>query len=205
MSAEPSNQEQDLRTDVLLPKDGSGELLQRDYWGRIDQCRVAPAELIEQLRQNFAEFPPPELISFRYADDRCGALEVGEELDINIQPVGHCRVRVACRDAHSFTFATLQGHPEAGRVTFGAYRHDSGDVIFHIRSRARSGNAVFAIGYKIAGEAMQTNTWADFVATVARTFGRGVNGAIHAETQVLDSSAENEDICSPTFIAKGSD
>jgi hypothetical protein len=105
----------------------------------------------------------------------------------------------------ALTLATLSGHPEAGRITFGAYRNQQGDVIFHIRSRARAGNQRFALAYAVLGEAMQTNTWTDFIWAVACTFGSGVRGPIRAETQQVaeDDTRQRDEPGAPTFWARG--
>lgn len=192
--------------DVQLADRGAGPLLQRDYWAAIADCRVNPVDLMDDLRRRFCEFPPTELVSFRPSGPIEGQpLEVGAELDIHIRMAGACRVRVTASDAHSFTFATLKGHPEAGRITFGSYRHDSGAVIFHIRGRARSGSLKFATGFVTLGEAMQTNTWTDFVRTVAATYGSGVDGEVHAETAHAEPDPADGDPSQPTFAARGTD
>ena len=55
------------------------------------------------------------------------------------------RVRVVDTNSLSLTLATDDGHPEAGRITFGVYPNDEGDIVFHIRSRARSGSKRFTL------------------------------------------------------------
>ena len=179
--------------------------MQRDYWAVIDDCRFSPTKLVEDLRERFCEFPPEDFVAFQRAGKCDQRLEVGDELEIVIRMAVECRVRVVCRDPRSITLATLSGHPEAGRITFGAYRHESGAVVFHIRSRSRSGNAKFSAGFFAIGEAMQTDTWTDFVATVASTYGSGVNGETHAETQRVEPNADDDDICKPTFQTTGAD
>jgi len=194
-----------LLQDVQLPEDGAGPLLQRDYWAAIADCRLGPADLVEDLRRRFCDFPD-DLVSFSpCASSPEHPLQVGDELDIEIRMAGTCRVRVTASDAHSFTFATLHGHPEAGRITFGSYRHESGAVIFHIRGRARSGSLKFAAGFLALGEAMQTNTWTDFVRTVAATYGTGVIGEVHAETTHLAPDDDGGEATQPTFATTGAD
>ena len=112
----------------------------------------------------------------RVAPATSRTLAPGDELDVQIVGAGHCRVRVVSRERQTLTLATLAGHPEAGRITFGAYRNDEGEVVFHIRSRARSSSGIKYVGFLAAGEPMQTNTWTDVVKTVALTFGEGVRG-----------------------------
>ncbi|WNG46133.1 DUF1990 family protein [Archangium minus] len=189
---------------VLSAVDGAGPLLQRDYWALIDRCRCSPSELMELVSARFAEFAPEELVVFTPEDERGRPLERGDELRVRIRGAGTFHVRVIHKDRQSITLATLPGHPEAGRITFGAYRNERGDVIFHIRSRARSGSRVMYLGFRTGGEAMQTNTWTDFVNTVALTVGEGVIGFIHAETTAMKEEHERaDDVRGPTFLARG--
>ena len=201
-------------------QDGQGPLLQRDYWAVIAGCHVRPSEIIEDIGRRFCEYAPPDLVVFERAGqenngaaghgaggDGSGsrALQVGDELAVRIRMAGEYRVRVVCRQPQSLTLATLAGHPEAGRITFGAYRNQRGEVIFHIRSRARSGSQAHYLGYLVAGEPMQMNTWTDFIKTVALTFGTGPAGAVHAQTRTLpeDEHDDEQALCSPTFLAEG--
>jgi Domain of unknown function (DUF1990) len=187
---------------LLSASKGAGPLLQRDYWAIIDRCECSPSELMELVASRFAEFAPEELVVFEAERDR--PLEPGDELRVNIRGAGTFRVRIIHRDRQSLTLATLTGHPEAGRITFGAYRNERGDVIFHIRSRARSGSRVMYMGFRTGGEAMQTNTWTEFVNTVALSVGEGVIGFIHAETTVMKEAHESaDDVRGPTFLARG--
>jgi hypothetical protein len=184
--------------------DGAGPLLERDYWALIDRCSLTPSDVMALVATRFAEFAPEELVVFERTGSPEAPMEVGEELDVDIKGAGKCRVRVIHRDAQSFTLATLPGHPEAGRITFGAYRNERGDVIFHIRSRARSGSRIIYLGFYSGGEAMQTNTWTDFVNSVALTCGEGVIGFIHADTTVMEKAHEDaDDIQGPTYLARG--
>lgn len=199
----PSRARVQLEADVQLARSGAGALLQRDYWAAIDDSRLSPAELIAALRRRFCDFPPADLVSFRPAEHNPQPLCLGAELEIVIRMAGECRVRVTCCDDYSVTFSTLRGHPEAGRITFGSYRHENGQVIFHIRSRSRSGDAKFATGFLTLGEAMQTNTWVDFVRTIASTYGKGVLGEVHADTSEVELHADDDDVSRPTFAARG--
>ena len=202
---ETSSESAPLSEALQLAQAGAGALLQRDYWAAIEECRVSPGQLMADLRQRFCEFPPEDLVSFERATQSEQPLGVGDELAIVIRMAGACRVRVTCCDEHSLTLSTLRGHPEAGRITFGCYRHESGAVVFHIRSRSRSGDAKFAAGFMTLGEAMQTNTWVDFVRTVASTYGAGVLGEVHADTLEVEPTAEDDDVSRPTFVAAGAD
>jgi len=127
---------------------------------------------------------------------------LGEDLRVRIAGAGQTYVRVTNQDKQTLTLATLEGHPEAGRITFGAYRNDLGDAIFHIRSRARSSTRSLYCGFLLVGNPMQTTTWTDFVGTVAWTFGDGVWGFIHAETAAIADEPDDH-VYKPTFRASG--
>jgi hypothetical protein len=194
--------------DLQPPSSGAGPLIQRDYWAVIDGCRYKPSEVIRIVAARFPEFPPGEVVVFeRDADGGpAGTLERGDELDIRIRLAGHARVRVVHTAPCSLTLATLTGHPEAGRITFGAYRNTDGDVVFHIRSRASSGSLFHRLGFLIGGDPMQTMTWTDFVNNVAVTCGNGVAGDVNVESRPLgtdDLEPGDTAMDCPTFVAEG--
>ncbi len=190
---------------LVRASEGKGPLLQRDYWGVIEACRATPEEIATAVATDFPIFSPEELVTFERLDSGEGPLEVGDEMLVTIRMAGECRVRVLHRDRNSITLGTVRGHPEAGRITFGVYRSEGGDVIFHIRSRARQSSVTGYAGWVTIGEPMQTNTWTDFVDRVAHTFGDGVVDAIHADTrEVPEEDGGPEVTCSPTFVAVGS-
>lgn len=182
-----------------LAAEGHGPLLERDYWAVIDDCALSPAQFGPLLAARFAEFAPEGLVRFAPACER--ALAVGDELVVHIRMAGECGVRVLHANANSITLCTLRGHPEAGRITFGAYRDARGDVVFHIRSRARASSRSRYAGFLALGEPMQTNTWTAFVDRVAHTVGRGVRGRIYEETRTIDPRQDDED--QPTYLAEG--
>lgn len=182
---------------------GTGPLLQRDYWGVIEGCRLRAPEVAALVLERFPEFAPAELVVFERRGGKDGPLEVGDELGVAIRMAGETAVRVIHADANSLTLATMAGHPESGRITFGAYPNDRGDVVFHIRSRACSGSSTHYVGFLALGEAMQTNTWTDFIDAVAHTVGDGVVGAIRAETQEVERDEADDALDGPTFIAEG--
>lgn len=194
---EPATHEQPR----VFASEGAGPLLQRDYWAVIEGARCGPKEIGALLRTRFADLAPDQWVRFRRrAGD--GPLEVGDELDVWIRWAGTFGVRVIHRDDNSLTVATLEGHPEVGRITFGAYRHASGAVIFHIRSRARSANRLRHAAFRIVGRPMQTKAWTDFVARVAAEVGEGVEDFVYEETRPIDEAcagASDE----PTFLARG--
>lgn len=180
---------------------GHGPLLQRDYWARIRDARLPASQIGELLARRFGDFAPRGLARFRRADGSDRPLEVGDTLEVSIRFAGEFGVRVIHRDANSLTVATLAGHPEAGCITFGAYRHDSGDLIFHIRSQARSSSLLRYAEFLAMGQPMQTNTWTRFVERVASAIGSGVVDYVYEETCECSDQKTSQD--RPTFLARG--
>lgn len=190
-----------LLAGLALATDGHGPLLQRDYWGVIAGCRLTPPEVAEVVATRFPELPAPGLVRFRRAGGATEALAVGDEMEVDIRLAGSFRVRIIHRDERSLTIGTIAGHPEAGRITFGAYANPRGDVVFHIRSRARSGSSSTRAAFLAAGEPMQTNTWGDFVNRLAVRVGDGVIGFVQSSTREMDETEEDGG-AGPTFLAR---
>ena len=198
-----TEQKADEKTGGMQPAaDGVGPLLQRDYWAVIRESRLSCSEVASLVRRRFEDFPPAATTAFRRRQGGERPLEVGDEMEVAIHMAGTTGVRVLHVNSNSLTVGTKKGHPEAGRITFGAYPNEQNDVVFHIRSRARSGSATDYAGFLTAGDPMQTNTWTDFIDHVAHSAGDGVLGAIHVSTkQVTDEGDEAKD--GPTFVARG--
>ena len=188
-------------SNALLPAThGSGPLLQRDYWAVLTSGTLSPIELMQRVKQQFCALPPASLVGFTAAD----GIQRGARLDIVIRPGQQCAVTVIHEDDQSLSLGTLEGHPEAGRITFGSYRNSEGDIIFHIRSRARSTTAIKRIGFLAIGDAMQTTTWTDFIRNVATLAGASISDVIHADTKTVEEMPEDDEpLREPTFVAIG--
>jgi hypothetical protein len=189
--------------DLQSARKGEGAFLQRDYWAVIDACALSPTEVVALVRERFEEFPPGDLLVCNRENGDSRSLEPGDTLSLKVRWAGKTGVRVVHADDNSLTLATLRGHPEAGRITFGCYRNERRDVLFHIRSRARSSTALNLAGFMTAGDPMQTNCWTDFIDRLAHTVGEGVISAIFVETRELHDDEEADIVDRPTFIARG--
>ena len=187
-------------SDLLPATRGAGPLLQRDYWAVLEEGTLRPSELMSLVKEHFCTLPPAALVEFIAPD----GVDRGARLDILIRPNQECAVRVIHSDAQSVTLGTLEGHPEAGRITFASYRNPAGRILFHIRSRARSTTAVKRLGFLAIGDAMQTNTWTDFIRNTTALVNASVSGAIHADTIEVDETADDDEpLHAPTFVATG--
>ena len=183
------------------PEEGVGPLLQRDYWAVIQDCKEDCAGVAKIVREKFRELAPESFVEFQHAAEPGVCLELGHELTVNIRPEQSAAVRVLHVDELTLTLGTLKGHPECGRITFGVYPNDRGDLVFHIRSRARTRSLLRYVGFLAVGDSMQACTWTEFIDRLAHTVGDGVVGAIQVETTVVEEEEEDRAMNSPTFNA----
>jgi hypothetical protein len=182
--------------------EGVGPLLQRDYWAVLDTSKASAKDVMDLVCEKFCDFPPKDLVTFAPANGEQRPLAVGDRLDIRIKLMPPVAVKVIHKDDLSLTLGTLKGHPEAGRITFGAYPNAHEDVIFHIRSRARAASVVDYAGWLLTGDPMQTNTWTDYIDYLAHLVARGVRGCIHADQQVVELDEEDAAMNCPTYLAR---
>lgn len=176
-------------------------MFQRDYLGVITGTNLTPEELASQLCEHFVEFAPPETAVF---ENHCGvdhpSLKVGDELQIRIGGVLPCRVRVVHIAGRSLTLRTLEGHPEAGRITFCTGRHEQGGLTFQIRSRARAGSFFHYLGFLLVGRAMQARCWIRFIGRVAKASGGRLTEPVRVRTtRVEDEPADCDGPDLPTI------
>ena len=172
--------------DVIYAAAGAGPLLQRDYEGVILGGTCSPEALAKLVRERFVEFGPPETAAFARDGGESKPLAVGDELAIRLAGVMPCRVRVVHLDDLGVTLRTLDGHPEAGRITFLAGRGEEGRVTFRIRSRARSGGLIHYLGFLLLGRTMQARCWVRFIGKVAEASGGRLDGPIRVRTAKVE-------------------
>jgi len=186
---------------VVHAASGAGPLYQREYSGVIEGTNSSPEELAKLVRERFTELAPEETAAFARSEGGRAPLKVGDELRIRIGGFMPCGVRVVHVDDVSLTLRTLEGHPEAGRVSFGAGRDDEGRLTFRIRSRARSGRFFHYIGFLLMGRAMQARCWIRFIGRVAEMCGGRLAGPVRVSTsRVEEEPADVGGPDLPTFI-----
>ena len=186
---------------IVYASEGTGPLLERDYRVVVEGTGLTPETLVKALRERFEKFAPTETACFRRAGKEPGPLDVGDELDIKIALLGDCRVRVAHVDTLGITLRTLKGHPEAGRITFGALRDEKGRTVFRILSRTRASGLTSYLGYLVLGKQMQSRCWIRFIdRIVADSGGRVAGGRVQVRTRKVTEDATDCTGCdSPTF------
>lgn len=180
------------KADPFCASDGVGPLFQRDYSAVIAGSSMSPEQVGKLLRERFVEFCPPETARFDRPDRSTDQLEPGDEIDICIALAGRCQVRVIHADEHSLTLRTLRGHPEAGRISFGARHDDRGRLEFRIRSRARSSGLLPYLGFHVLGKQMQARCWIRFIQRVAEACGGRIEGRIRVKTRRVDEEPSDQ-------------
>lgn len=193
-------------SEIRYATEGSGPLLRRDYWAEIEGATCTPEDVGAKLRAAFERYAPPETATFHRGpeEDPDGRLGLGDEMEIRIALLGKCRVRVVHHDKHSLTLRTLKGHPEAGRITFGACRDKGGRLVFRIRSRTRAAGPMMLVGYLMMGKQLQSRCWIRFVDAMAKDCGGRIVDRIHVRTQrVEEEPADGPGEDRPTFGCDG--
>jgi hypothetical protein len=125
---------------VVGPLQGFGRLWPKTYRLRLPEVTMTPAEIMQLLKTNFAQFQPPTNRFFPVL----GAIEPGQLVLINASMKGmpvSTGVMVLYADDESFTLMT-QGHPESGWVTFSTFREDD-CIICQAQSFARANDPLY--------------------------------------------------------------
>lgn len=183
--------------------EGAGPLLQRDYWGAIHGASCEPEQVIRMLLADFLRFSPDHLARFTLPEGTATPLSLGAKMAVHIRGAGTCHVRVMHLHPRSLTMHTLSDHPEAGRITFAAYRGPGGELVFRIRSRARASDPLRLAAYQMLGQAVQTEIWTEFIRRVAQECGGQIQSDVQVETAEVDACAADEGrVVAPTFAAQ---
>lgn len=174
--------------------DGFGPLYHRRYGIAFTDSEFGPTELMQQIRADVNSAVPTELARFESRDGGpCGPVEVGEEFLVRLPGPWNGPVRVVETDDTSFTLLTLDGHMEAGQITFRTGTHPQhGWVTFEIESFARSGSRMFHLLYDrlpFARE-MQLHMWASFCEKVADLAGGIVMTSVEVDTHTYPEPGE---------------
>jgi len=171
---------------VQHPADGYGTLLHRVYQVRIAGSGLSPRELMGRLTADPDRWSP-EFAVFRRTRGTPGAMAVGDEFLIRMPGPWDGPVRVCAADPEGFSFVTLRGHLEAGRIAFRAGR-DPGDrdrLLFTIESWARPGDRLSHLMYdrlRVAKE-VQLNMWTHACIRAARIAGGRLDGGVRVSTR----------------------
>jgi hypothetical protein len=166
--------------------EGAGPKLERRYFIDVERPRLTPTQLMAAVQADVPGFSPGLLADFERTKGAEGALHVGDEFHIKILGPWNGSVRVTQVSPTAFEFVTLEGHPEAGRISFAVRPLDGRpDALrFEICSAARSRDGLVAFAYDTigGGKLMQKATWVEFCERVAQASGGQALGPVTVET-----------------------
>jgi len=184
--------------------EGSGPLLQRDYVLVVRDAACTPEAALEKVRADFPSFSPEQFARFKRPEGETGLLGPEDRMGIDLTGYGYCEVVLTDLDPLDFTLRTIQGHAEAGRITFAALTDISGNLVLRIRSRARAFNPLIYVGHALLGQHMQTRIWMTFLQRWAEACGGEVLGDVICETdRVEESRADRGEVDCPTVQTEG--
>ena len=173
-----------LRT--VSPVNGFGQLWQKTYRLYINASNITPEHVVETLKQNFPSFQP----SFNHFFPSAAGIKPGEIVLIDsITPGGPVStgVMIMYADDLSFTFSTPQGHPEAGWVTFSAFKVDSATVV-QIYGLTRSNDPIFEAAFHLVGSKIQIRIWTHVLRSLAAFL--GVPPEIAIDSKCVDTGIQ---------------
>lgn len=161
-------------SDIQHASAGSGALVHRQYEIRLDGVSYSAAALCQLMQRHIAELAPAGLAAFEKSEGSEQVFRAGDEYEITMLGPWNGTVRVHEVTPQQFTLVTLEGHPEAGQITFSA--HDTGiagskRVLVESWARARDG--VVQVAYRAfgIGRQVQTEVWITFLQRLAEMAG----------------------------------
>lgn len=154
-------------------REGRGPLFHRTYEVDFVAEGRSAEDLADELKRDSNRFSAQLMARFEKTSGEEGVLRTGDHFLIHITGPWNGPVEVVEVTPTSFTFATLQGHLEAGRIRFSVEPLRGGAKMrFRIESWARSGGRLIDFLYDKLPlvRAAQTEMWDLYCRAFAETF-----------------------------------
>ncbi len=179
-SARPGDGEPRSENGEQTEESGAGDLLHRRYELEVPSHAMDRQTLLHAMQRNMSELSPSSLAEFEKTVGSEQRMEIGDEYDITMLGPWNGRVRVCKVTEESFTLVTLQGHPEAGHITFSVVDADDAPQSLRVRidswARARDNTVKVAYDSLGIGKQVQTEVWVTFLQRVAAMAGAAEAG-----------------------------
>jgi uncharacterized protein YbjT (DUF2867 family) len=172
--------------------EGTGPLVRRRFWARLEGVTRYPKELFEEFRLRFFELAPEATLRAAGEPAADPTLELGSTLTLDLPLRGHVQVRVVELTPTSLTVATLAGHPLAGVNTFRFEGKPGHDLRFEVETCDRSATPVDALAMRTLGLFLKRWTWNTFVEQTAKAFGSPEPIEVETEEQTLKGEEETQ-------------
>lgn len=149
---------------------GVGPRYHRIYWVEIPVTFEQAQKAMEALKADINAFSPQAIATFEKKSGKPKDLAVGDEILVRITGPWNGPVRVTEVRSDGFSFCTLEGHIEAGSISFRISQTPNETVCFKIESITKSRDQIVNFFYDKIRLAMlaQTEMWELFCQNFAR-------------------------------------
>lgn len=168
------------------PSEGVGTLTRRRWWADIENGTMDADELFAWFRGHFAECMTAAGVETMAEENGPRTLDLGNTITFELPLRGQVQVRVLEVDERRATIATVQGHPMAAAVMFGAEEFGTA-VRFEVSSLERPASVLDQLALAAGGSALRDLTMESLVTCVVRASGgEAANGVQSAEEEVAE-------------------
>jgi len=171
--------------------EGAGPLLHRRYEIELPDRAVSSDMVLRLMQLHLTELTPAALAEFEKSSGSDNVFGVGDEYDITMLGPWNGAVRVSEVTRDSFTLVTLDGHPEAGHITFSVEDDATSQGLIQVRieSWARSRDGLVAAAYDTLkiGKQVQTEVWITFLQRLAELAGVSTRPEVRITTVSHDA------------------
>jgi hypothetical protein len=179
---------------------GTGALFHRLYEVVLTDVGITTTDALWLMHRHLTDLSPSPLAHFEKTTGGEGLLRVGDEFSITMLGPWNGMVRVVESTLDHFTLATLDGHPEAGHITFrtSGSAEAPQQIRISIESWARARDTLVAAAYGTfgIGKQIQTEVWITFLQRLSALAGAEHTPQVQITTEQL---AESPPIAQPSL------
>jgi hypothetical protein len=176
------------RSDLQGVEDGVGPLMHRSFLVRVREAQLTAGELIGAFAGRPNRAAPTALASFMKIRGDEGELRVGDEFTVRMPGPWDGPVRAVEVAPTHFSFVTLDGHLEAGRIRFEARDLAPGRLEVRIEAWARGGDRLSNLLFDRlrVNKEVQLHMWTSVLERLTRLSGGRRDGPIDIRTRRVD-------------------
>ena len=176
------------RSDLQGVEDGVGPLMHRCFTTRVRAAEIGAEQLIAAFAGKPNRAAPTALASFVKLRGEEGELRVGDEFTVRMPGPWDGPVRTVEVQPASFSFATLDGHLEAGRIRFSAHDIGPGRLEICIEAWARGGDRLSSLLFDRLplNKEVQLHMWTSVLERLSDLSGGNRDGAVEITTRRVD-------------------
>ena len=176
------------RSDLQGVEDGVGPLMHRRFTTRVKDAELDAERLISAFSGKPDRASPTALARFIKLHGDEGELHVGDEFTVRMPGPWDGPVRTVEVGPTSFSFVTLEGHLEAGRIRFSARDLGPGRLELLIEAWARGGDRLSSMLFDRLplNKEVQLHMWTSVLERLSDLSGGCRDGAVDITTKRVD-------------------